>query len=227
MASTTRPRWQPRRSVWAMGAAGTDVALETADLVLMGDRLDLIPYAIQHSQLARRVVWQNLAFAIGVIILLVIGAFDEHKADALGPEIARSYGLEELCVFAGWRHDMPEMYALMDVFVLPSHREGFPRAPMEASAMGVPTIVTNIRGCSEAVEHNHNGVLVPLRNSRALACAIIELLTNRAKAHHLGAAGSTLARQQFDEQLVFARVLATYARLLQEKGFAVPQPMHV
>lgn len=59
----------------AMGAAGTDVALETADLVLMGDRLELIPYAINLSKRARRVVWQNISFAIGVIILLITSAF--------------------------------------------------------------------------------------------------------------------------------------------------------
>lgn len=59
----------------AMGAAGTDVAMETADLVLMGDRLELIPFAIDLSKKARRVVWQNLAFAIAVIILLIISAF--------------------------------------------------------------------------------------------------------------------------------------------------------
>ncbi|MBK8022689.1 MAG: cadmium-translocating P-type ATPase [Chloroflexi bacterium] len=59
----------------AMGAAGTDVALETADLVLMGDRLELIPFAIRLSKKARRVVWQNIAFAIGVIIMLILGAF--------------------------------------------------------------------------------------------------------------------------------------------------------
>ncbi len=59
----------------AMGAAGTDVALETADLVLMGDRLELIPFAINLSRKARRVVWQNLTFAIGVIVVLLISAF--------------------------------------------------------------------------------------------------------------------------------------------------------
>lgn len=59
----------------AMGAAGTDVALETADLVLMGDRLELISYAIALSKKARRVVWQNIAFSIGVIIMLILGTF--------------------------------------------------------------------------------------------------------------------------------------------------------
>ncbi|MCK6579194.1 MAG: cadmium-translocating P-type ATPase [Anaerolineae bacterium] len=59
----------------AMGAAGTDVALETADLVLMGDRLELIPFAIHLSRKARRVVWQNIVFSIGVILMLILGAF--------------------------------------------------------------------------------------------------------------------------------------------------------
>jgi Cd2+/Zn2+-exporting ATPase len=59
----------------AMGAAGTDVALETADLVLMGDRLDLIEYAIRLSKKARRVVWQNITFALAVIAVLVAGTF--------------------------------------------------------------------------------------------------------------------------------------------------------
>lgn len=57
----------------AMGAAGTDVALETADIVLMGDKLELIPQAYQISQKARRVVWQNITFSLAVIVMLIIG----------------------------------------------------------------------------------------------------------------------------------------------------------
>ncbi len=59
----------------AMGAAGTDVALETADVVLMGDKLQLIPYAIDMSKKARRVVWQNIAFSLAVIAVLVVSVF--------------------------------------------------------------------------------------------------------------------------------------------------------
>jgi Cd2+/Zn2+-exporting ATPase len=58
----------------AMGAAGTDVALETADVVLMGDKLELIEYAIRLSKKARRVVWQNIAFSLAVIVMLIAGA---------------------------------------------------------------------------------------------------------------------------------------------------------
>lgn len=59
----------------AMGAAGTDVALETADVVLMGDDLAAIPYVIRLSRKARRVVWQNIIFALSVIVVLVLSSF--------------------------------------------------------------------------------------------------------------------------------------------------------
>jgi lipopolysaccharide/colanic/teichoic acid biosynthesis glycosyltransferase len=113
---------------------------------------------------------------------------------------------------------MPEMYSLMDILVLPSHREGFPRAPMEALTMGVPCIVTDVRGCREVVEHGRNGLLVPPGDVRALAAAIIELLANRERAREMGAEGRRVALERFDERLVFQRVGQEYTRLLREKA---------
>jgi glycosyltransferase involved in cell wall biosynthesis len=151
---------------------------------------------------------------------VVIGPIDSDKPDALTPSVAHEYGVAEAFTFTGMQTEMPELYALMDLFVLPSHREGFPRAPMEASAMGVPCVVTDIRGCREAVEHNHNGLLVPLGEVSALAQAILDLLTNPARAKQMGVVGRQIAEKRFDEQLVFAKVKAEYARLLVEKGLA-------
>jgi glycosyltransferase involved in cell wall biosynthesis len=119
---------------------------------------------------------------------------------------------------------MPDLYALMDLFVLPSHRESFPRSPMEASAMAVPCIVTNIPGCRETVEPGRNGLLVPLGDVPALAKAMYDLLTNPEKARRMGRQGRQIALERFDERLVFARVTAEYARLLQKKGLTVPVP---
>jgi len=158
---------------------------------------------------------------------LFIGPVDTHKPDALTPDSARAFGIADICHFLGMRQDMPELYSLMDVFVLPSHREGFPRAPMEASAMKVPCVVTDIRGCREAVEHSRNGLLVPLGDVQALADAIIELLTDREKARRMGEEGRRMALERFDEQMVFEKVEAEYARLLREKGLPVPEPRPV
>mgnify|MGYP001819518810 FL=1 len=146
---------------------------------------------------------------------LIVGPYDEEKPDALRPDVAERYGVAEQCRFLGMRHDMPELYALMDVLVLPSYREGFPRAPMEASAMGVPAVVTDIRGCREAVEHGENGLLFPAGDSEALANAILEVLGDEARRGAMGRKARQMAEEKFDEQQVFDRVLAEYARLLR------------
>jgi glycosyltransferase involved in cell wall biosynthesis len=154
---------------------------------------------------------------------LIIGPVDHEKPDALTSNLAHDYGIADSCVFPGLCEDMPELYALMDVFVLPSHREGFPRSSMEASAMSVPCVVTNVRGCREAVEHGRNGLLVPLHNTQALVDAILGLLTDREKAKRMGEEGRRMALERFDERRVFEKVKAEYARLLEQKGFRVPE----
>ena len=146
--------------------------------------------------------------------LLIVGPYDDDKPDALRPDVAERYGVAGHCRFVGMRHDMPELYALMDVLVLPSYREGFPRAPMEASAMGVPTVVTDIRGCREAVEHGQNGLLFPVGNADVLAQCLIELLGDDEQRTKMGVEGRRIAENRFDEQMVFDRVLSEYGRLL-------------
>lgn len=160
---------------------------------------------------------------VSVVRFLLIGPLDEAKADALTPAIATEHGLADVCVFTGQRNDIPELLALMDVFVLPSHRESFPRSPLEASAMGVPCVVTDIPGCREAVEHERNGLLVPPGDVQALVAALLRLLTDPDLARRLGKIGRRIAEERFDERLVFAKVKAEYERLLRAKGLAVPQ----
>lgn len=156
---------------------------------------------------------------------LLVGPIDSQKPDAVTPQIAHDYGIEQACIFTGMRQDMPEFYALMDVFVLPSHRESFPRSPMEASAMKVPCVVTDIPGCRETVEQGRNGVLVPLGDVEDLKTAIVDILSNPEKARSMGEAGRAMALEQFDERKVFKKVKDEYVRLLREEGFEVPEPV--
>ncbi len=106
-------------------------------------------------------------------IVAVVGPDDPDKSDALPPDAianARQAGVR----FLGMRTDMDDIYSAMDLFVLPSHREGFPRAAMEAAAMGLPVIATDIRGCRQVVDDGVNGLLVPVRDPSALAGAVSE-----------------------------------------------------
>ena len=74
----------------------------------------------------------------------------------------------------------------MDLLVLPSLFEGMPRVVIEAAAMGIPAVVTNVKGNREVVEHGRNGQLVSLGDTQALADAIIEILTDPEKAKRNG-----------------------------------------
>lgn len=149
------------------------------------------------------------------IRVLIIGPIDSEKPDALMPSIAVDYGLEQECIFVGFRQDIPELMALMDVFVLPSHREGLPVSLMEAAAMQVACITTNVRGCREVVEPNVNGLIIPLHDITALAEAIAQVLCNPEEAQNMGEQGRRLAVSRFDERIPFQNTRLEYERLLQ------------
>jgi glycosyltransferase involved in cell wall biosynthesis len=151
----------------------------------------------------------------------VIGFDDPAKHDAVDPRrvaAARSAGVKLL----GGRHDVDWLYAGMDVFVLASHREGFPRAAMEASAMGVPVVATDIRGCRQVVDHEVTGLLVPPRDPRALATALLRLVDEPELRARMGSAGRERARRDFDQQRCIDLTLSAYERALRARGMAPP-----
>ena len=145
--------------------------------------------------------------------LLVVGPEEPAKADGLTAQTAVDYGIADRTHFVGLRHDMLEMYGLMDVLAHASYREGFPRAPMEAAAMGIPVVATDIRGCREAIFDRQNGILVRVKNAAALAQGLARLLDDSTLRHAMGTLGRRIAVREFDEQVVFERVLATYKEL--------------
>jgi glycosyltransferase involved in cell wall biosynthesis len=156
---------------------------------------------------------------------LIIGEADVGEADAVDPSTAKDHGAPDRCLFLGGRPnaELPSLFAVMDMLVLPSLFEGVPRVVMEAAAMGVPAVVTNVKGNREAVVHGRNGLLVPLGDPQALADAIIDLLKNPEKAKCMGEEAYRMARERFDERVVFAKVINEYSRLLVEKDLRVPE----
>jgi len=115
--------------------------------------------------------------------------------------------------FLNWREDVARWYAAMDIFVLPSHREGVPRACMEAAAMELPVIATDIRGCREVVKCNETGILVPVKDSKALVAAIEDLGQDQARRTALGRKGRHHILKNFDHELVLERLRNFYAQI--------------
>ena len=145
--------------------------------------------------------------------LVVVGGPDPEKQDALTAEQLRR-AADRGVVLAGFRNDIEKVYAALDVFVLASHREGFPRAAMEAAASGLPLVVTNIRGCRQVVDDGTNGVIVPVRSPASLRRAIEDLVSNPGLRERMGAASRNRAFEQFDERAVLARIAACYDEAL-------------
>ncbi len=106
---------------------------------------------------------------------------------------------------------MEELYQAFDLFVLPSHREGFPRSAMEAAACGLPVVATDIRGCRQVVDDGRTGLLVPVRDAVALADAMADLAADPIRRQAMGHAARVLAEKEFDDRQVIARTLTLSA----------------
>jgi glycosyltransferase involved in cell wall biosynthesis/ribosomal protein S18 acetylase RimI-like enzyme len=151
----------------------------------------------------------------------VIGPDEPDKPDALTPA-DRAAAERSGVSFLGHRDDVARLYSGMDIFVLASHREGFPRTPMEASAMGVPVVASDIRGCRSVVDDGLTGLLVPPRDPGALADAIAQLVPDPTTRRRLGTAARHKAVERFDEGRCIQVTLATYGQLLARAGVPVP-----
>ncbi|MGI9606333.1 MAG: glycosyltransferase family 4 protein [Acidimicrobiales bacterium] len=154
---------------------------------------------------------------------VVVGPREPGKAGAVDDESIqrmRSLGVHVLDP----RADLENVYPAFDLFVLPSHREGFPRAAMEATAMGVPVIATNIRGCRQVVEDGVTGRLVEPRRPAALAAAIEQLGSSASTRSRMAKAGVRIAEARFDQNRVIGLTLEVYRRLLRLHRLPLPTP---
>ena len=161
-----------------------------------------------------------LAATTPKVLILVVGPSDTDKHDAITPDELSEATATGRVRFLGERHDVERLYAAMDVFVIASWREGFSRSGMEAAAMGLPVIATDVRGCRQVVDHERTGLLIPLRDPRAIADAVRRLAEDADLRRRLGDAGIDKARREFDQQRVIDLTLATYDEVLGRKQAA-------
>jgi lipopolysaccharide/colanic/teichoic acid biosynthesis glycosyltransferase len=153
-----------------------------------------------------------------VVFLMVGEAL--HSDVGIGRHIRRMIednGLTAKFVFTGFRADVARFYHAMDICILPSYREGMPRSIMEAMACGKPVVATDIAGCRDEVVDGETGLLVPVKDSEALADALLKLLRDSALAQRMGRAGQRRARELFDEDVICRRIVDAYHRLVEKK----------
>ena len=142
---------------------------------------------------------------------VIVGPQEADQNDAVKPGQIDDLEKRGLVRFAGWQADMPAMYRAMDLFVLPSHREGIPRACMEAAAMGLPVIATDIRGCREVVLDGQTGTLVPVKNAAALTAAIDQMLQRPQEWAAMGGRARQHIVENFNNRIIIQRLCSFYA----------------
>ncbi|MFN0161688.1 MAG: glycosyltransferase family 4 protein [Burkholderiales bacterium] len=127
-------------------------------------------------------------------------------AGCIDTELTRAHAaLGDRLLLTGQREDIPDLLAAFDLFTLPSYREGMPRTIIEAMMTGLPVVATDIRGSREEVVHDETGLLVPVRDARALAAAWNTLLADAERRERMGKAGRARALSQFDERAIVER----------------------
>jgi glycosyltransferase involved in cell wall biosynthesis len=151
---------------------------------------------------------------------LVVGIPEpDEQSDAIDPgKLISEHGLEGRCLVLTLRSDMPELYACMDAAVLPSYREGIPRALLEAAAMGVPVVASNIRGCREVIDDGRTGLLFPLKDVDDFTAAVERLLQSEDERRRLGKAGRRRVLENYTEALTARRLIACYEEFREKRG---------
>ncbi len=114
----------------------------------------------------------------------------------------------------GWREDMPATFAQAHLACLPSYYEGVPKTLIEAAACGRAIVATDIPGCRDAVRHEENGLLVPVRNPGALAAALRRLIEAPELRKRMGMRGRAMVEKEFSAEKIAAETLAVYRKLL-------------
>lgn len=148
------------------------------------------------------------------IRFLLAGEPDSGNPAAVPEQTIRQWVAEGVVEWLGHIDDMPALLQSVDVVVLPSYREGLPKGLIEAGACGLPLVTTNVPGCREVVTDGVDGLLVPVRDGKALAAAIARLHDDPALCKTLGNAARAKALAKFDERIVIQKTLAVYEELL-------------
>lgn len=151
------------------------------------------------------------------IIFQLVGAIDLDNPASITQQQIEDWQKNTPIQLLGQRSDIPELFSKAHIVVLPSYREGFPKVLIEAAACGRAVITTDVPGCRDAIISGQTGLLVPVRNTKALAEAIKRLIENKTLRQQMGKAGRKLAEERYTIEQVVARHLAIYQELLDAK----------
>jgi len=151
------------------------------------------------------------------IKLLLVGN-EEPELDPLKKETQKEIQKNKNIITTGWVEDVRPYFAIADALVFPSYREGFPNVVLQAGAMELPGIVTDINGCNEIITHQYNGLIIPPKDTIALQKAMEKILTDKGLYIQMKKNARPIIVDKYRQEMVWEALLEEYRRLLKEKG---------
>lgn len=144
--------------------------------------------------------------------LILVGWF-EREQGSITEEHENFFRNNDSVLYVGYKKDVRPYLAAADALVFPSYREGFPRVVLEAGAMGLPSIVTDINGCNEIIVEGENGVIIPPRDKNSLYEAMLHFIDNPDKTTAMAANARRMIQEKYEHQDVVEALLEMYDEL--------------
>lgn len=148
--------------------------------------------------------------------LLLAGPF-ERELDSLHPETEREIRENPDILSVGYQPDVRPYFSIADALVFPSYREGFPNVVLQAGAMGLPSIVTDINGCNEIIVEGKNGTIIPPKDANTLETVMRRFMDQPEYVAQLAKNARRMITDRYEQLAVWDALLEEYKRLLKEK----------
>lgn len=142
-------------------------------------------------------------------VLLLVGPFEDER-EPVREDIKNEIKLNPRVKHVGFQSDIRPYLAIADVFVFPSYREGFPNVVLQAAAMELPSIVSDINGCNEIVQDSYNGIIVPPKETILLHEAMKKLMNDKEERIALAKNARPSILQKYDQLFVWQKILEEY-----------------
>jgi glycosyltransferase involved in cell wall biosynthesis len=147
--------------------------------------------------------------------LLLVGDY-EADLDPLLPNTLQAIQTNDAIITTGFQADVRPYLDLSNALVFPSYREGFPNVVMQAGAMGLPCIVTDINGCNEIIKEGINGVIVSVKNTDDLLLFMNEFVDNSQLFNQLQANSRTMIATRYNQQVIWEAIKKEYIQLIAD-----------
>ena len=149
--------------------------------------------------------------------VILAGIPDPANPNSVNEQTLKKWHAQGIIEWVGYQKDMSHVLSRIHIATLPSYREGVPKFLIEAAACGRPIVTTDVPGCREIVQHNKNGILIPVRNSLALANSLLKLIKDSELREKMGACGRAMVIKSFSEKIVAQKTLTFYKTIWNKK----------